>query len=311
MKSSRKGFSVLVVDDSPVHRKLLLDALAPRKESVLLAETGKEALKLFERHLPSLVIADWLMPDLSGIELCRQIRERFQGSYTYIIILTSMAEKEHVISGLAAGADDYLTKPFHPEELLARIGVGRRILTLQRQLETQRDLLEQSARTDTLTGLPNRQAIEEWAHRQILGAMRYHFPFWLVLADLDRFRSINNAYGRNIGDLVLRRFGSILRTTTRGADMYGRMGGDEFLLLLTHTSRENIHSVVERVRRKFETERFLFDGQNVHVTVSFGIAGFDGKQKRAPELADMIAEARRALNEVTHAGREILGIEVP
>jgi two-component system cell cycle response regulator len=307
---NRKDFSVLVVDDSPVYRKLVADTLAGRKGSVFVAETGEEALKLFARHLPSLVITDWLMPDISGIELCRQIRERFQGSYTYIILLTSMSDKEHVVSGLAAGADDYLTKPFHPEELLARIGVGRRILTLQGQLEAQNRLLEQAARIDPLTGLPNRRAIEEWADRQIRGAMRYGFPFWVVLADLDRFKHINDTYGHQAGDTVLSRFGSILRASTRGSDMCGRLGGEEFLLILTHTARENIGVVVDRLRRKFEAERFLFHGQAVHITASFGVAGFEGKPTSAPDLAHLIEEADRALYSAKHAGRNCFKIEV-
>jgi two-component system cell cycle response regulator len=306
----KKGFSVLVVDDSPVYRQLVSEALGARKDSVFLAETGAEALKLFERHRPPLVITDWLMPDLSGIELCRQIRERFQGSsYTYIILLTSMSDKEHVVSGLAAGADDYLTKPFHPEELLARIGVGTRILALQSQLEEQNRLLEEASRTDVLTNLPNRRAIEEWSTRQIRAAMRYGFPFWVVLADLDRFKNINDTYGHKAGDIVLSRFGAIMGACTRGSDMCGRLGGEEFLLILTHTGRENVPVVVDRIRRKFEAESFVFGGRTVHVTASFGVAGFQGKQKQAPDLAHLIQEADRALYEAKHAGRNRVKME--
>src|SRR6266849_7500534 len=159
MDATARELKVLVADDSPIYRKLVEHTLAEKQYAVLFAKSGREAIDLFSEHQPSLVITDWMMPDLSGIELCEHIRHQTQQTYAYIIILTGITEKNKVVKGLAAGADDYLTKPFHPEELLARVGAGRRILTLQGQLEAQNRLLEQAARIDPLTCLPNRRAI--------------------------------------------------------------------------------------------------------------------------------------------------------
>ena len=127
------------------------------------------------------MITDWVMPDVSGLELCRHIRENRSSAYTYIIVMTSNTQKDGVVKGLEAGADDYLVKPFDSGEMLARIGAGRRIIDLHRQLEYKSAQLEEVARTDSLTGLPNRRAIEEWAKKQLRGASR--IPLWVVLSD--------------------------------------------------------------------------------------------------------------------------------
>ena len=162
-------FQILVVDDSATHLKLLEQTLSREYTSVHLARDGRQAMEIFTRERPSLVITDCVMPDVTGIELCGQIRTA-QSSYSYIIMVTSISEKENVVKGLAAGADDYLSKPFHPEELLARVRVGRRLIELQQQLEEKNRLLERVALTDALTGLPNRRAIESWADRQLKAA---------------------------------------------------------------------------------------------------------------------------------------------
>src|SRR6202049_5335242 len=174
--ATARDLQVLVVDDSPVYRKLVEHALEGNPYSLIFAKSGHEALDLFAGKLPAIVITDWMMPDLSGLELCQRLRADVHRGYTYIILLTSIAEKDNVVKGLAAGADDYLTKPFDPGELLARIGVGRRIIDLNRELASKRLELEQAARTDPLTALPNRRAIEDWAARQLRGSARHGFP---------------------------------------------------------------------------------------------------------------------------------------
>lgn len=156
-----RGFKVLIADDSRVSRKLVEHSLSDKQYDLLFAESGREAMALFSEHQPSIVITDWMMPDVSGIELCEHIRKQSRQPYTYVIILTGNTEKDKLVTGLAAGADDYLTKPFHRDELLARVGVGRRIVELHRRLEAKNLLLEELALTDPLTGLPNRRAIEE------------------------------------------------------------------------------------------------------------------------------------------------------
>jgi DNA-binding response OmpR family regulator len=142
MATSTQEFKILVADDSRLYRKLVEQTLAHEQYTVCFAENGREASDLLAVHQPALVITDWEMPDLTGIELCGHIR-RDQASYTYVILLTSKADKDQIIKGLAAGADDYITKPFHSGELLARVAVGRRIVELHREIPAKNRLLEE------------------------------------------------------------------------------------------------------------------------------------------------------------------------
>ncbi len=305
---------VLVVEDSPFSRKLLEYALSGDSYSLLLAENGKEAVQLFKEHRPAIVITDWMLPDSSGPELCERIRAESPESYTYIILLTSMTEKEDIVRGLSSGADDYLTKPFDRDELLARIGVGRRIIGLHREIDAKNKLLLEMAHTDSLTGLPNRRAIEEWAKRQLRGAARHGYSLWVVLADLDGFKNINDSYGHEAGDQVLCGVARILKEHTRASDLSGRMGGDEFLLVMTHVEKANIPLAVERLREKIASLKFSFGGESISVTASFGVCGFQGKEP--PEFSVLVRQSDNALYGAKRSGRnqvkiESLGILVP
>jgi PleD family two-component response regulator len=141
----------------------------------LFAKDGCEAIEMFAENKPPLVITDWVMPKLDGLQLCRRIRADFPEVCSYLMLLTSNDEKESVIAGLEAGADDYLSKPFHAGELLARVGVGRRMVHLHRQIQSKNRQLEAMALTDSLTGLPNRRAIDVWAPRELSAAARYRY----------------------------------------------------------------------------------------------------------------------------------------
>ena len=301
------GFKVLIADDSPVYRKLVEQALSQDASSVLFATSGQQAIEIFERERPCIVITDWMMPDLTGVELCQRIRQGAQSSYTYLIILTSIAEKENVVQGLSAGADDYLTKPFHRDELLARVRVGQRLIDLHRQIEAKNRLLEELALTDALTGLPNRRAIEAWALRQLSGAARHGFPFWVVMIDLDNFKHVNDAHGHDAGDMVLRKFAEILKSNTRLSDISGRIGGEEFLQVLTHADQDNVQLVLERVRSLFAAEKFHAAGACFSVTASFGVAGFWGT--KAPEFPQLVTQADAVLYRAKHRGRNRIEID--
>jgi two-component system, cell cycle response regulator len=301
---------ILIADDSAVYRKLLAhEALSLDADAVLVAKSVREALELFEREHPSLIITDWVMPDATGIELCQRIRSVAKSGYTYIIILTSNSEKENLVKALSAGADDYLTKPFDSDELLARARVGMRLIDLHRQIETQNRLLQELALTDPLTDLPNRRAVMNWSERQIGGSARHKFPLWLVLVDLDHFKSVNDNYGHAAGDAVLKRFGEILRANTRCSDICGRMGGEEFLQVLTHSDEEGIRTFAERLRNQFAEEKFQFGDAPVSVTASLGIAGFRGGEK-APEFSELLKRADAALYRAKKLGRNRVQIEV-
>jgi two-component system, cell cycle response regulator len=301
MSTSDPELKVLIADDSAVYRKLVEQTLSNNNYAVLAAKSGLEALDIFTSHRPSLLITDWMMPDLSGIELCQRIRQDFPQSYTYIIFLTGITQKSEVVKGLTSGADDYLTKPFDPEELAARAGVGRRVIELHQQLEAKNRQLEQLALTDPLTTLPNRRAIEDWAARQLSGAARYGFSFWVVIADLDHFKNINDSHGHDAGDVVLKKVAEILKSHSRKSDICGRIGGEEFLFTLSHIDLQDVPLVIDRVRADLAATEFNFDGRNLSITASFGVAGFEGKE--APALSQLVSLADSALYSAKRLGR--------
>jgi diguanylate cyclase (GGDEF)-like protein len=302
MRPKQNQPKILVVDDSPVSSKLVELALSAKHYTLIFASTGRQAVDLFEEHRPAVVIMGWTMSDLTGEELCQRIRSRSQGSYTYIVVLTGGTDKSNLIKALDAGADDYLTKPFDRGELIARVGVGLRIVELHRQIEAKNVLLEQLALTDALTGLPNRRAIENWAAAQLSSAARHGYSFWVVLADLDHFKEVNDTFGHDAGDTVLKKFSTILKTCTRRSDLCGRLGGEEFLLVLTHTNKENAFAVMERIRTELANTTFTFAGCTVAVTASFGLAGFEGSEKPST-FGRLQALADAALYSAKRAGR--------
>ncbi len=301
MNETKLPLSVLVADDSAVARKLVCQTLPADEYTILPARSGKEALELFVRSRPEMVITDWVMPDLTGIELCAGIRAVCKDSYAYIILLTTLSGTDQLLEALHAGADDFLTKPFNPAELLARVAAGRRIMLLHRQIQAKSHLLEQLALTDALTGLPNRRAIDDWAVRELKGAVRHGFPFSVMMADLDHFKSVNDQYGHEAGDEVLKRFAEILDANVRQSDMCARIGGEEFLLVVTHVDRDGIEVAAERIRKKMETQRFRFGGLEAHVTASFGVACLTPGPRQ--DFARLVALADGALYNAKRRGR--------
>jgi diguanylate cyclase (GGDEF)-like protein len=258
-------------------------------------------MDLFAEHQPPLVITDWSMPDFSGIELCQRIRRDYQEFYAYLILLTGNTGKEEVIEGLAAGADDYLTKPFHPGELQARVKVGRRIVDLHREVQEKNRQLEEMALTDPLTGLPNRRAIDFWASRQMSAALRHDFPIWVIMADLDHFKSINDTHGHDAGDTVLKSFAEILKSNTRSSNICGRLGGEEFLVVITHVEKENVTIAIERIRKQFATQKFSIASRTFSATASFGIAGI--RAAAGSDFSDLVNRADTALYSAKRKGR--------
>ncbi len=301
MTPSYQPVSVLAVDDSAIYRKLLEQSLSQDRYDVLFAKNGREALDLFAEHQPAVVITDWSMPDISGLELCRIIRRDFQGFHSHLILLTSNSDKEQVVEGLAAGADDYLTKPFHSGELVARVEVGRRIVELHREIQAKNRLLEEMALTDALTGLPNRRAVDVWASRELSAAARHDFEFWVVLADLDLFKKVNDTYGHDAGDTVLKSFSEILKAHTRQSDICARLGGEEFLVMMTHSDRGGTKTAVERIRKQFENTTFTLGNSTVKATASFGIVGFRGT--KPPDWNALVECADTALYAAKRKGR--------
>ena len=300
-EQSAQDLKILVADDSAVYRKLVEQTLSDDNHKVIFAKNGREALDLYAKHTPALVITDWTMPDIGGLELCKKIRQDFQQHFAHIILLTSNTDKEQVVEGLAGGADDYLTKPFHQGELRARVNVGLRVVELHREVQAKNRQLEEMALTDPLTGLANRRAIDIWITRQLSAAARHDFPIWVAICDLDHFKKVNDTYGHEAGDMVLKTFAQILKSNTRQSNICGRHGGEEFLNIITHVERDNSVIAFERIRKQMENQKFTFNNQTFSVTTSMGIAGFRGT--RPPAFADLLAQADQALYSAKHKGR--------
>jgi two-component system cell cycle response regulator len=299
---------VLVAEDSPTCRGLLEVVLASQPYELRFVGDGVEALNQLVEFQPDILISDWLMPGLSGLELCRHIRSSCN-PYTYIVLVTQNADTEHLVEGLDAGADDYLAKPFATGELLARVRVGCRTVQMRREIEAKNALLEKTARTDHLTGLPNRMAVEEFASKQLQAAVRHKFGFWVVVTDLDKFKLVNDTYGHFAGDEAIKRLAAVLKANTRASDICGRLGGDEFLLIMTHGDKKSIIHTVERLRADFANEACIFNNREVFVTASFGIAGFDGTGE--PTLQELLTRADHALYAAKAFGRNQVRAEVP
>ena len=295
--------TILAADDSVMFRKLIERSLIDENCVLFFANNGQQAVNLFAEHKPAVLITDWTMPDISGVELCQRVRRDFREHYPYIILLTGHTKKEQVIQGLSAGADDYLTKPFHPGELQARVRVGLRIADLHRQLVETNQQLEEMALTDALTGIPNRRAVDGWAKHQLSAATRHGFPVWVAMADLDHFKKINDTYGHEMGDSVLKTFAEIVRSNTRQSNMCGRLGGEEFVLIITHLHEpDNVLVPIERIRTRLESMRFTAaDGREFQCTASFGIAGTMGNEPFSFE--QLLLRADKALYEAKHLGR--------
>ncbi|MFH1629401.1 MAG: diguanylate cyclase [Pseudomonadota bacterium] len=259
---------VLIAEDDPISRRVLEANLLEWGYEVMVASDGGEAWEIIQQpESPNLIISDWMMPRMDGLALCREIRNMEKSEYIYFIILTAKGEKKDIIEGLEAGADDFLTKPFNPEELKYRIRIGERIINLERRI------LE-LANTDPLTGLLNRRAFLERMEQEMSRAQREKKPLSLILADIDHFKSVNDTYGHQIGDLVLQRFVGQLTTSTRPYDFLGRYGGEEFVVCLPGGDGLQAASVSERIRRQVEDMEIMLpdDSRSIRITASFGTA---------------------------------------
>lgn len=302
IKSSSGTMKILIVDDSPVYRQMIQDALCALPYEKIFASSGREGLESFVAHKPDLIILDRIMPDLTGPEFCRLLRSASPSSSPHIIMLTGSSDTECLIEGLEAGAHDYVTKPFRDQELLARVRVGARTRELQKQVEMKTKLLEELALSDPLTGLSNRRAVEIWAHHELESAGRHGFPFWMVVADIDRFKQVNDTFGHSAGDTVLKRFAEILKANSRSSEMCGRLGGEEFVMIFTHTTKEGVLTAVERIRAELEVTSFSFKGCDFRVTSSFGISGLQLGQKQE-SFSGLLDSADAALYSAKRMGR--------
>jgi diguanylate cyclase (GGDEF)-like protein len=295
---------ILVADDDPVSRLMLSRLLGKQDCEVVVATNGVDAWQILQQggDAPKLAILDWMMPGLDGLEVCRRIRSQ-NGSYTYALLLTSRHEKRDILSGLAAGADDYLTKPVDPAELKARLDVGHRILDLQDRLLRAYEARNFEATHDQLTGLWNRPAILQQFHTEWERSRREGTDVAVLLADVDHFKLVNDTHGHLAGDAVLRQDAVRMKVALRPYDAIGRYGGEEFLLIVPNCDASQALTVAERMRSSVSHGAIDVPGgsEAVSVSISIGAAAVCAESAGTEDAALQAADS--ALYRAKQCGR--------
>ena len=298
---------ILIVDDHEDNVELLRARLESWGYATDSAGDGDEALTKIDQAAPDLILLDVMMPKVDGMEVARRVKGNRRLPFIPIIMQTALDTTESKVEGLEAGADDYITKPIDFAELKARVNSMLRIKKLQDALEErERQLLEANQRlrhmsqTDALTGLDNRRQLEDRLEEMFEHARRLNEPFACVMCDLDRFKSVNDEYGHQAGDAVLKQFARILKGEVREIDRAGRFGGEEFMLLLPGTVLDAGVTFAERVRKQVEAHTFTFDGTSIRRTASFGVSAWP--HPRIPPDCDALV---RAADDALYVAKEM------
>ena len=288
---------ILVAEDSNYFRKILENTLLKWDYEVVLASDGAEAWKILQQNdAPRLAILDWVMPNMTGIEVCKGLRVRETGSYVYIILLTAKSSKENIIAGLEAGVDDYIVKPFDEEVLKYRLKIGQRILTLE-------DKIMQLASTDALTGILNRRAFMEQLEGEMHRHNRLKQPLSVIMIDLDNFKRINDDYGHQVGDKTLRQVAQELSSKIRKYDFIGRYGGEEFIVCTPGVDANGAKEIAERLRLGIESLRISLPSLKIElrITTSLGVSYLE--QEEEATLDDLVRAADEALYIAKRSGK--------
>ncbi len=282
---------ILIAEDDPISRRILTALLTKWGYTVKAASDGAQAWSQLEQEVsPRLAILDWMMPGMDGLEICRRVREKEAGGdlYTYVIILTAKGAKEDIIEGMDAGADDYLVKPFDPQELRVRVRAGQRIVELQSQLKAAQEELRRQSITDPLTGVLNRRATLERFHLETSRAKREKRPLSVLMMDVDHFKKVNDNFGHICGDEVLKEVARRVRTGLRDYDTFGRIGGEEFMAILPGATLSLAVTVAERLRAAVSSKPMSTCKGAIGVRMSVGVTQWaeEEEMERTMDRAD-------------------------
>jgi len=301
---------ILIADDDAVSRRLLEKTLGRANYEVTSVADGQQAVNVLSQpDAPRLALLDWMMPELDGPGVCREIRRRRDQGYIYMILLTSREAKEDIVAGLESGADDYLVKPFHVDELKARVRTGERILHLEDSLVEAREQMRFKATHDPLTSLWNRGVIMDLLNRELARSQREHNCTAILLGDLDHFKSVNDNHGHLVGDQVLREVARRLLHSVRSYDFVGRYGGEEFLVVLNNCAPTSAFMRADEIRKTICTRPIQTDAGLLATTMSLGLLlSSDWGYRPADEL---LREVDAALYAAKAAGRNCINTAKP
>ncbi len=291
-----KQYNILAVDDAKDTLMLLEFDLAEEGYRVFTADSGEVALKILAEQNIDLILLDMYMPGISGLAMLQKLKSHPVLSNISVIMLSASDDEDQIVAALEFGADDYVTKPYIPKVLLARLRTSLRLL--EKTLE-----LESLAKTDFLTGINNRGCFDDLAHKAVSLAKRNELPIVIAMLDIDLFKSVNDNYGHDAGDKVLIKFAEIMSECFRDYDIIGRVGGEEFSVCMPNTSAENATIACDRFRLMLEnTEILLADNQieSISVTVSIGLSLGQGAEI---SLDDLLKKADISLYQAKENGR--------
>jgi two-component system, cell cycle response regulator len=308
---------ILLADDDHVSRLLMERMLRSNGYEVVTAENGRQAMQeLSRKDGPRLALLDWMMPELDGLGVCREIRACRNKSYIYILLLTARESPDDIVAGLKAGADDYLTKPCHLAELNARLHAGRRILTLEDKLVESREAMRYEATHDALTSIWNRGAVLAQIRSELNLSQQSKCSTSLLLCDVDHFKQVNDTYGHLVGDEVLRQISIRLSSCARSGDLVGRYGGEEFLILFKGCrqdrlpgrgqkpfDRDTFLHRAEQIREAVRSRPFSTQAGQLSISVSIGAITIDPATASMP-VETLLARADEALYSAKAAGRD-------
>ena len=291
---------VLIAEDDLTSRTILTAILKKWGHDPIITEDGNAAWDALQQpDSPKLVLLDWNMPGMEGLELCRRLRENVSSNPPYIILLTGRVEKADIVQGLEAGANDYVTKPYDRDELQARIRAGQRMLDMQASLLEARNSLEYQAMHDPLTGIFNRRAILDRLKAEISRAKREGGRLSIGMCDLDHFKKVNDTCGHQAGDEALVAFTRCIQANLRDYDCVGRYGGEEFLVIAAGSRGQNEDALYERLRAKIADAVIKTKAGDISITVSIGVA--PGTDQSTVET--LVAAADAALYRAKANGR--------
>lgn len=305
----RVPLRVLIVDDDDAARLALVQAVRDLGHACRGARDGLDAWEMHQREHADVIVSDWLMPRMDGLELCRRTRvARDEGAYTYFIFMTGFHDKDHFVRGMDAGADDYHTKPVDLDELRARLASAARVIAVYRELAEKNAVLRRDsqasfrvARVDALTQVGNRLSMDEDLKALWSRVERYGHRYSIAILDLDRFKALNDHFGHIPGDDALRRVAHAIRNELRAGDGLYRYGGEEFVVLLPEQPLAEAIRAMNRVRVAVEQLALPTHGERGVLTISAGVAELDSTRHRTPQ--DWLCHADAELYGAKSAGR--------